>query len=246
MKKLTALILALCLLCSCTGTEEPVTPQKPEVENGDVEIESEEVPSPEAEAPVKKELLKLGHTLGDFDSAEGAVTDQYSVSIPFEIPEGLENGKGENIYIPEETVNALRELCSDFSPDENWQNWVNYYTQDFSYGMLEFTYYIGNIATDKTVFCSIENGSITKVGFRNITAEVDGEELLERVYAFEQTHEQEKYEFKEGEEFLSEEVHYVYYYVPNKLIYGYQLFYYIDTPVGQVISNEYFSEYEIL
>ncbi len=238
MKRLIAAVLVLCLLCSCSTGEEPVEPEKEEIESGEVLL-------PEAEIPVKKELLKLGHTLGDFDSAEGFVMDRQKVNIPFEVPENLENGKGENIDIPKETLNAIQELYPGFAFDENWHNWVNYYTQDFSYGMLEFTYYIENIATDKVVFCSIENGFINEVGFRNIAAEAEEDELLERVWAFEQSHEQEKYKFKDGEEFLSEDVNYVYYYVPEKLVYAYQLFFYMDTPIGKVVNNEYFSEYFI-
>ncbi len=237
MKKLIILLSLVLALASCASeeTEQPVSSSS----------SSEESSSSETVEPIKKELLKLKHSLGDFDSAEGSVMDMYPANIPFEMPEGLENGSGENIEIPEETVNAIMEIYPDFTMEGNWHNFINYYTADFSYGMLEFIYYIENIATDKVVFCTIENGYITKVGFRNITAEADEEALLERVRLFEETHEQEKYEFKENEEFLSEDVNYVFYYVPQKLVYGYQLFFYMDTSVGKVINNEYFSEYEI-
>ncbi len=243
MKKFI-IFLALVLVLSSCGKPTEEQPNLPPNSQSQSSEHSEEEKPPETEEQ-EKEVLKLGHTI-DFDPSEGYVPESIPANIPFEMPEGLDNGHGENVEIPKEVLKAINEFLPDFDPSDNWHNHINYYTQDLSVGMVEFIYYIDDfISTDKAIICTIENGYITSITARNLAAKQTEAVLIDAVKHFKETHTQEKYVFKEGEEFLSEDVNYIYYYNDYTLVYAYQLFFYMDTPVGKVINNEYFSEYII-
>lgn len=227
-----AVILALCS-CNISLEEEIIEPAPSFVE------QTEETLEPE------KELLKLGHEL-EFDPSIDFEPEYVPSNIPFEAPEELVDGYGKGIDLPEKTKEKIKKLCSDFNPDENWHITVNYYTDDFSCGLLKLIYYIDDfIETDKSIVCNINDGYITNISFGNLTKRVNENAVIEYVKVFDCTHIQEKHIFKEDEELLSEDFNYIYYYSSAKLIYQYQLFYYNNYSGLKVINNDCFSEYLI-
>ncbi len=234
-------ILALMMICAFSGC------------GNNAVLENEEFFGGEHYAAAKEpELiwLKLPHYLEeDFNSSEGQEQISFETDISFPVPESFK--KSDIALVPEDIPTELTDKIKENAPgfdfsEKGWSAFINYYTQDFSGGILKIIYSIGEkITTNKAAVCIIEDGVITKVTLVNMSLEADEEELLERMEIFENSTTQEKKIFEENEEFLSEDISYNYYYNIDTLTYCYQLFFYENTSVGQVINNDYGSEYII-
>ncbi|MBR2042610.1 MAG: hypothetical protein IJ945_09620 [Oscillospiraceae bacterium] len=252
MKKLTLITLlsfALLLFCSCLN--EPPEEILPEEKENSV-FSSEEEPA-ETEEPSKifLPLINFFETEKEFiDSAEGIEITGKRSDIPFAVPEGIDenNHSAIKIEIPPELEEAIKEDYPSFDKG-NWETLLSYHTSDFSAGIIKAVYVIeGKISTNKAIVCTIENGKIIRINYTNMDMEIDESheaELLRKVENFENTTTQTKKIFEEGEEFLSEEVHYNYYYNIDKLVYVYQLYFYVGTGSEKVVNNDYGCEYII-
>ena len=240
LKKIIILLFVLFVFCACGENDIPdkETTFIPSI------IENEE------KTPVEqgKIILALPHYLDEnMDLSAGAPIGKRT-DIPFSVPEtyNMEKEKVMEIEIPPELLVEIKASHPDFEISENWESTLTYYSADYSAGMIKIIYVIGDkIVTDKAIICTIENGKIIRISYTNMDASVDEEKLLEKVENFENTTVQTKKVFEEGELFLDEEITYRYCFNAGKLIYCYQLYFYEDTPIGQVINNEYASEYFI-
>ena len=130
-----------------------------------------------------------------------------------------------------------------------WNIMVNMFAVDDGNGIIKFNYQIKDIIdTNKSIVFTINNNIINKVSFINMDFETNEEELIKLVNNFKNKTIQEKKEFLENEEFLSEDITYSYRYNTDELIYTYQLYFYQqygDNPEDRVINNEYGTEYII-
>lgn len=189
--------------------------------------------------------LKLPHHI-DIDTTENQVITVIETSIPTSrLSAQIDEPITDNTEMLKPIIDEINKKCVNFT-FENWRITVNYFSDDESTGNLIFRYYIGDsIITNKAVTCLIENDIITQINYSNIDMTTDEATLLDKVDRFTQTHIQEKKQMKSGEEFISEDIRYVYYYNIDTLVYSYTLFFYEDTDIGKVINNEYVSEYII-
>ena len=130
-----------------------------------------------------------------------------------------------------------------------WNIMVNMFAVGDGNGIIKFNYQIKDIVdTNKSIVFTINNNIINKVSFINMDFETNEEELIKLVNNFKNKTIQEKKEFLENEEFLSEDITYSYRYNTDELIYTYQLYFYQqygDNPEDRVINNEYGTEYII-
>ncbi len=145
-------------------------------------------------------------------------------------------------------IEYIKSKYSNFAL-QNWSIMVNMYSVDDGNGMIRLNYQIKDIIdTNKSILFIIENNVITKVTFINMDFEVDENELINLVNDFNNKSIQEKKEFAKNEEFLKEDVTYLYRYNTDELLYTYQLFFYQqlgNDPNEKVINNEYGTEYVI-
>lgn len=237
MKKFLCVLLIIALFCGCAA--EPV-------QEREESISSEKSTSELYESDLI--WLKLPHHLPEyFDSAAGIEPQGKRVDIPFAPPESFfeQDSLHMEIGIPPEIEAEIKEDYPDFG-GEGWSATLNYYSEDLSAGMIKIIYIIGDkIITNKAVICTVENGTVVRINYTNMDMDADEADLIERVEIFEKSTTQEKKIFEEGEEFLSEDVQYNYYYNLDTLVYCYQLFFYENTEIGPVINNDYASEYII-
>lgn len=130
-----------------------------------------------------------------------------------------------------------------------WNIMVNMFAVGDGNGIIKFNYQIKDIVdTNKSIVFTINNNIINKVSFINMDFETNEEELIKLVNNFKNKTIQEKKEFLENEEFLSEDITYSYRYNTDELIYTYQLYFYQqhgENPEDRVINNEYGTEYII-
>lgn len=237
MKIFLCILLILALFCGCADSPAPENEESGFSENSSSELYE-----------FNKIWLKLPHYLDeDFDSAAGIEQHSRRVDIPFNPPEEIREQDSllMEIEIPQEVA---AEIMADYPAfgGEGWKTTLKYFSDDLSYGMIKSIYIIdGKITTNKAVICTLENGKIVRIAYTNMSMEADEAALLERVTKFESKTTQEKKIFGEGEEFLSEDIGYSFYYNIDTLIYTYQLFFYLDTELGKVINNDYGSEYII-
>lgn len=222
MKKYCAVLIILCLfvplLTSCSGQapDEPLPPQA----NG-------------------KELLRI-YSYWDSVPLEDMNAEPTfdAAGITFgDLPE-----MDEQPYTGQECLQPFADYAADVLgtvPDGRWQIFVHYYTVDLTYGMVQFSYTIGKIGTNKSIIFSLENGKATSVAYSCLDMDTDEDGLLKRIALFEDRYEQEKLTLEEGQTFEEEWVNYTYYYNRNALMYSYNLFF---ADENGLINNDYGTE----
>ena len=203
-----------------------------------------------------KILLKLGHfdlkleqTEEDTLYENSMVIKNESVNISgikFEnIDSGMLSDYGEKY---KKVIEFIQKKYSKFDPTK-WNIIVNMYAKDEGNGLIKFNYQIKDIIdTNKSIVFTINNNVINRVSFINMDFEVDEEKLVKLVNDFKNSTIQEKKEFAPNEEFLKDDVTYLYRYNTDELRYTYQLFFYMqhgDDPDNKVVNNEYGTEYVI-
>ena len=147
--------------------------------------------------------------------------------------------------LPEQIISVIHEKTGIESWD-GWQMMIHFFNDEKSEGMLQLRYAIKDrIITNKAVTCAIEGGRINDLYLTQIDGRADEEDLLKRVKKFAESTEQEKYQFKENEEFIEETVQYTYNYANEALVYVYNLFFYEGKGDMRVINNSLASEYLI-
>ncbi len=189
----------------------------------------------------EKTLLKIGHTLSEADNPEPPEPERQSADLNAEELEETEWCACREELIPSEVLAVIKEDHPECDLSK-WQMMIHFFDDEKSAGMLQMRYDIGEIATDRTIVCSIENNRIRNIFYANMSGEANEEELKEKVRIFENSTVQEEYELGEGDKFLEETVQYSYRYDTGKLIYTYNLFF--EEP-GGVINNSIGSEYII-
>ena len=145
-------------------------------------------------------------------------------------------------------IEYIKKKYPNFEPNK-WNIIVNIYSVNDGNGIIKFNYQIKDeIDTNKSILLTVSNNVINKISFINMDFEADEEKLTRLVEEFKSNTIQEKKEFTENEEFLSEDTKYIYYYNIDELQYTYQLYFYVqygDDPEHKVINNEYGTEYVI-
>lgn len=189
----------------------------------------------------EKTLLKIGHTLSEAENPEPAEPERLSTDLNAEGLEETEWCACREELIPSEVLAVIKEDHPECDLSK-WQMMIHFFDDEKSAGMLQMRYDIGEIATDRTIVCSIENNRIRNIFYANISGEANEEELKEKVRNFKNSTVQEEYELGEGDKFLEETVQYSYRYDTGNLIYSYNLFF--EEP-GGVINNSIGSEYII-
>lgn len=243
MKKnrITAVIFAALLAVTLTGCGSAPGNSEPVPQN------SERSSAQTSSAPEKQllKLVDLAEADDGFDSAENIAITRRAVNIP---AGSLAQSETELPLSPSALpAGLMSELSKDFPGEDftsgKWTYFVNMIAEDGSFGQLRLLYNIEDIATNKAVVCTIENGAITGISYTNMSFSLSAEqeqELISRVRRFSETHVQEKREFADGERFVSDQTKFTYYYNIAVLRYSYALFFEYGQPA--VVNNNYGTE----
>ena len=225
MKKTTKLLICLILAVCLIGCGEA----KNDPESGDNVTETQDT----TENPTQKELLPL--TYRPWSEFEQSDPTERSVSIPYG---ELSENKGAPYSYSEELKPFVDYMRSEFSieTDEKWTVFVHFSTVDKSYGIVEFKYNIGNIATSKHVIFNLNGGKADMVFYTSLDKNTDEAALISRVETFLSKYEQEKREFDDGTAFFDEHINFNYNYDYDELTYSYALFF---TDQNGLIDNEW-------
>ena len=200
-----------------------------------------------------KLLLKLDHfdldleqTEEDIEYEKTMVIKNESVNISGINFQNIENGMLSNYQDKySKVIEFIKKKYINFDINK-WSIMVNMYAKDDGNGIIKLNYQIKNVIdTNKSIVFTISNNVINRVSFINMDFEVDEEELINLVNDFKENVIQEKKEFRENEEFLSDNVTYSYRYNTDELRYTYQLYFYMQYGEDKVINNEYGTEYII-
>lgn len=156
------------------------------------------------------------------------------------------------LYEYEEKYSKVIQYIKNKYPNFDTKKWniiVNMFSASDGNGIIKFNYQIKDeIDTNKSILLNVSNNVINKISFINMGFEVDEEKMIKLVNEFKNNIIQEKKEFSENEEFLSEDTKYIYYYNIDELRYTYQLYFYVkygDNPEHKVVNNDYGCEYVI-
>lgn len=145
-------------------------------------------------------------------------------------------------------IQYIKHKYSNFDT-KKWNIVVNMFSASDGNGIIKFNYQIKNeIDTNKSILLNVSNNVINKISFINMDFDVEEEKMIKLVNEFKNNIIQEKKEFSENEEFLSEDTKYIYYYNVDELRYLYQLYFYIkygDNLEHKVVNNDYGCEYVI-
>ena len=145
-------------------------------------------------------------------------------------------------------IQYIKHKYSNFDT-KKWNIIVNMFSASDGNGIIKFNYQIKDeIDTNKSILLNVSDNVINKISFINMNFEVDEEKMIKLVNEFKNNIIQEKKEFLENEEFLSEDTKYIYYYNVDELRYTYQLYFYVkygDNPEHKVVNNDYGCEYVI-
>lgn len=163
--------------------------------------------------------------------------------------ENIDNGM---LYEYEEKYSKVIQYIRKKYPNFDTKKWniiVNMFSVSDGNGIIKFNYQIKNeIDTNKSILLNVSNNVINKISFINMDFHADEENIIKLVNEFKNNIIQEKKEFSENEEFLSEETKYIYYYNIDELRYTYQLYFYVnygDNLEHKVVNNDYGCEYVI-
>ena len=123
--------------------------------------------------------------------------------------------------------------------NSSWEVFVHFYDMDQTVGMVQFQYFIGTgddeIGTNKSIIFNLNNGKVDMIFHSCLDGITDESALLSRVSSFKSKYEQEKYQLKDGEKFVSETVNYTYDYDTGDFVYCYAVFFSYDG----IINNDY-------
>ena len=192
----------------------------------------------------EKTALKLGH-FEDETIYDVPAPEHLSVSADASGLIETEWCAADESLLPEQIISVIHENTGIDSWD-GWQMMIHYYNEEETEGLLQLRYAIKDrIITNKAVTCAIEGGKINDLYLTEIDGNADEEDLLKRVKKFAESTEQERYQFKENEEFIEETVQYTYNYANEALVYVYNLFFYEGEGDMRVINNSLGSEYLI-
>lgn len=112
--------------------------------------------------------------------------------------------------------------------NNNWKVYVHYYDTEKTSGIVEFTYSVGEINTNRSFSFTINNSKYDKVSYKCLTENIDEKNLIDRVNIFKEKYVQEKKDLSDDEVFFEENTNYMYYINADKLIYSYTYFYKYD------------------
>ncbi len=240
--KIFCFVLAMIfILCGCSFTEQerpvfseiPDVPLIPHIEPG----------TGYQSVPEKIFLPLINFREKGLELPDSAVISGTRVEIPLVLPENSaeNNSSIVPVILWPELIDEIQKDFPDFDPENpGWNAFINFFTADGTGGMLKIEYYIDdNIITDKAIIGTIENGVIVRLNYTNMIFETDEEIIREKAEKFLDSTTQTKKIFEEGEEFLSEDTMFHYYYPLDTLVYSYQLFFYYGPEDMKVINNDY-------
>jgi len=191
--------------------------------------------------------LELPHYISiddeEYDNSMVRLQEKINISgIKFQNIDYKKLKNYEKQYSP--LIKYIKSKYNDFDINK-WNISVNLFSNDNN-GVINLKYLIqDNIETNKSITFNITNNVIDTVYFINMEFDMDESKLIDYIKNFENTHNQKKKKFDNGEEFISEEVKYSYFYNLDKLIYTYQLYFYETVDGEKIINNSYISEYII-
>ena len=236
MKKLCLILAMILALCGCFAEEAEILNSKPEI--------PPLIPGSGYQSMPQKIFLPIinfrENELNLPDSAEVFGT---RTEIPLVLPENA--GEGDSRLVPvtlwPELVAEIQKDYPDFDPENpGWKAFYNPVAMDGSFGILKINYYIDdNIITDKAIIGTAENGVIIRLNYTNVDFEAKEDLIRKKAENFLETTTQTKRIFEEGEEFLSEETMFHYYYPLEKLVYVYQLYFTYGHEGEKVINNDW-------
>jgi len=205
-----------------------------------------------------KDDLKIILKLQKFDDTSPSDNEKYESSMVVNSENiNISGIKYENIdkgilYEYEEKYLKVIQYIKKKYPNFDTKKWniiVNMFSVNDGNGIIKFNYQIKDeIDTNKSILLNVSNNVINKISFINMDFDADEENMIKLVNEFKNNTIQEKKEFSENEEFLSEDTKYIYYYNIDELRYTYQLYFYIkygDNSEHKVVNNDYGCEYVI-
>ena len=166
-----------------------------------------------------KNILKLNHHI-NMGLEEDDIINEKEVLIKVS---GLEE-TSHKAYEEKEGLKPFTNYIKDtfnITLDNSWDVFIHYYDDEKTRGIIEFTYKIKDITTNKVIFFAFTNGVTESVIYKCLDYEVDENKLLERLENFKETYTQEKVKLEDSEEILSESTNYAYFYSSEKFIYSY-------------------------
>ncbi len=123
--------------------------------------------------------------------------------------------------------------------DSNWKVIVHYYDADYTVGMVQFIYTVGEINTNRSIVFNIQDNKYSTVYHKCLKGEIDEADLTERVAAFKQKYIQSKRKLQNGETFYEEQTNFTYYIHSETLVYTYAYYFQYG---GGVINNDWGTE----
>lgn len=240
MKTLTKVLLGLLLGCILAGCgKHPVTePVNTEAES--YAAESTESVAAQETAPIKKEMIRLQNLNeqlqqhGDILGIVQTDPDVKTADIDYPALPAMEERFAAQPELKVFSEYAKKEFGIEL--DGNWNVNVYFNNPEGTYGSLELQYYVGEIATDRSLMFSLNDGKVPMVFFRNLDKTVNEAALLSRVKNFEARYEQETYQPKDGEKLREERRSFTYYCGSDMLVYSYAVFFEYN---GGMINNDY-------
>ena len=235
MKIFSFVFVLIFILCGCSSAEPEgfSVPDVPSI-----------IPGSGFQSEPAKIFLPL-ENLREKDSQFPDSADVFGtrVEIPAVLPENFKESDS-NVFptaLWPELVAEIQKDLPDFDPENpGWKANYNFFAKDETTGMLKINYYIDdNIITDKAIIGTVENGVIVRLNYTNTIFETDEEKISKKAENFLETTSQTKKVFEEGEEFLSEETMFHYYYSLDTLVYCYQLYFLYGPEDMKVVNNDY-------
>lgn len=149
------------------------------------------------------------------------------------------NERLEGPYNNEEELDVLVNYIKDtlnIEINSNWSVFIHYSSADKDYGMVEFTYNIGEIKTNRSIMFNINKDKYDMVYYKCLTENIDEDSLIDRVNKFKNKYVQGERNLKEDETFFDKHIDYTYYINADKLVYSYSYFFKYN---NGIINNDY-------
>ncbi len=123
--------------------------------------------------------------------------------------------------------------------DSKWKVIVHYYDADYTVGMVQFVYTVGEINTNRSIVFNIQDNKYSTVYHKCLQGEIDEADVTERVAAFKEKYIQSKRKLQDGETFCEEQTTFTYYIHSETLVYTYVYYFQYG---GGVINNDWGTE----
>lgn len=166
-----------------------------------------------------KNVLELNHRI-NMGLEEDDIINEKEVSIKVGLLEETSHKAYEGKEELKPFANYIKDTF-DITLNDSWDVFISYYDDEKTRGIIEFTYKIKEITTNKVILFSFSNNVTESVIYKCLDYEVDENKLLERLENFKETYTQEKVKLEDSEEILSESTNYAYFYSSEKFIYSY-------------------------